>query len=74
MSLLELQKEHLEEYHNLTDNEKEKLLMEYEEVRGLRSKVKRVTQRSRSQDVRHTCEKIETQVSIVFHPTISTHP
>ena len=73
--LPELQKEHLEEYHNLTEDEKEKLLKEYEEVRSLRSKVKRVTQKSRSQDVRHTCEKIKTQVSSRFRfRYISTPP
>ncbi|KAH9929137.1 hypothetical protein B0H21DRAFT_826223 [Amylocystis lapponica] len=58
-SLLELQKENIEEYHNLAEAEKAELIAELEEQRASRSQGLRLNTRGRKQDIDNVCKKIE---------------
>ncbi|TFK78660.1 hypothetical protein K466DRAFT_606777 [Polyporus arcularius HHB13444] len=61
-NLLDLQREHLDEYHNLSRTEKRELVESFKEVRTSRTMGFRVNPRGRQADVNSTFEKIENMI------------
>ncbi len=61
--LIDLQREHLDEYHQLTRAEKRDLIESFKDERHSRKMGVRVNPRGRQADVNKTCEKIEDLVS-----------
>ncbi|RPD52386.1 hypothetical protein L226DRAFT_576897 [Lentinus tigrinus ALCF2SS1-7] len=57
--LLDLQREHLDEYHSLTPAEKRELVANFKEDRDSRKMGLRVNPRGRQADANHTFDKIE---------------
>ena len=62
-NLVELQQDHLEEYHALNKEQKEELKANFEEERVSRKIGVRINQRGRNNDVNNVFKKIEELVS-----------
>ena len=63
LNLLELQQEHMDEYHALNEEQKNELVVKLDEERVSRKVGVRINQRGRNNDVNNVFKKIEESVS-----------
>ena len=66
--LVDMTREHLDEYHKLTKEEKNKLVKVLEEDRSSRKFGTRLTQRGRTRDLHDTCKDIQDLVRLLPMP------
>ncbi len=67
MPLLEVQERYINEYHQLTGEDKERLVHDFELIKETRKRGPRVTARGKIQDIVHTTKQMEELVSFANH-------